>query len=79
MRAKRESSLCLSTCYSTSITTAQTEILNTDNLHCINCLYINDFNPKSCYGLMQQAYSMPSIVMNGEQIVSTGQKWCIQV
>lgn len=45
-------------------------------------LHINDFNvssPKSCYGVMQQAYSMPSIVMDGEQIISTGQKWCIQV
>lgn len=34
---------------------------------------------KSCYGVMQQAYSMPSIVMNGEQVISTGQKWRIQV
>lgn len=45
-------------------------------------LYINELMfsvQKSCYGVMQQAYSMPSIVMNGEQIVSTGQKWCIQV
>jgi len=33
---------------------------------------------KSCYGVMQQAYSMPSIVMNGEQTISTGQTWCTE-
>lgn len=44
--------------------------------------YINDLMlsvQKSCYAVMQQAYSVPSIVMNGEQIISMGQKWCIQL
>lgn len=39
--------------------------------------YINDLMlsvQKSCYAVVQQAYRVPSIVMNGEQIISTGTK-----
>lgn len=40
------------------------------------CPYINDLI-YSCYSVMQQAYSMDSILVNGELLISTGQKkWC---
>lgn len=57
------------------ISTTQAKTFDMDN-------FINDFmflEVYSRYGVMQQAYSMPSIVMNGEQIISTGKNGAYRV